>query len=109
MADSLTNRIEDKFVKYMYKRRLEDVARLAEIWHHDKDTAKRFESALDLLVSTHLSIRLRFPVLLPPDMPEDDEIPPGPCRIDYFDLSEGPGDGTATAFISALPPKRSLQ
>ena len=99
MTESLTNLIEDRFVKYMYEKRLQDVARLADMWHHDKDKAKRFEEALDVLVSTHLSLRLRFPVLLPADMPEDDQIPTGPVRITTFDLGEA-GD---VAVLSTVP------
>ncbi len=103
MTESLSDLIADRFVKYMYAKRLDDVARLANIWHQDKENAKQFEIALDLLVSTHLSLRLRFPVLLPADISEHDEIPIGPVSVATFDLSEGPGDCTAAAVILAEP------
>jgi hypothetical protein len=99
MTQSLIHLIEDKFVKFMYEKRLEDVARLANIWHQDSDKAKEFEEALDVLLSTHLSLRLRFPVLLPPELPEVLQTATGPVNGTIFHLDEA-GE---VALISSMP------
>jgi hypothetical protein len=85
----------------MYEKRLEDVARLADVWHQDKDKAKEFEQALDMLVSTHLSLRLRFQVLLPAGIPE--EIPTGPVGVHILNLGQA-GD---VAVLSTAPRQSS--
>jgi hypothetical protein len=110
MTESLINLIEDNFVKYMYEKRLEDVARLADIWHQDEDKAKEFEQALDMLVSTHLSLRLRFQVLLPADVPEG--VHTGPVGVHVLDLGEA-GDvacfNRAARNVAHLPAKAATR